>query len=76
MLMLLLFGFALTLDVDRVPVMVWNQNPNALSRDYVSRFEGSRYFVIAGFARDYADMERAIDERRGEIRGVLFSAVA
>jgi len=44
--------------------MIWNQNPNALSRDYVSRFEGSKYFQIVGFARDYADMERAIDERR------------
>jgi ribosome-dependent ATPase len=64
MLMLLLFGFALTLDVDRVPVMVWNQNPNSLSRDYVSRFEGSRYFEIIGYAGKYTDMERAIDERR------------
>ena len=64
MLMLLLFGFALTLDVDRVPLMIWNQNPDTLSRDYVSRFEGSRYFEVIGFASHYDDMERAIDERR------------
>ena len=64
MLMLLLFGYALTLDVDRVPLMIWNQNANAISRDYVSRFEASRYFDVIGFADHYSQMERAIDERR------------
>jgi ABC-2 type transport system permease protein len=64
MLMLLLFGFALTLDVDHVPVVIWNQNPDTLSRDYVSRFEGSRYFDVVGYATRYSEMERAIDERR------------
>lgn len=63
MLMLFLFGFALTLDVDRVPVMVWNQNPSALSRDYVSGFAGSRYFTVVGFATRYSDVESAIDRR-------------
>ena len=64
MLMLLLFGYALTLDVDRVPLMIWNQNPDTVSRDYVSRYEGSRYFDVIGFAANHSDMERAIDERR------------
>lgn len=64
MLMLVLFGFALTLDVDRVPLMIWNQNPDVVSREFVSQFEGSRYFQIAGHARDYNEIENAIDERR------------
>lgn len=63
MLMLFLFGFALTLDVDRVPVMVWNQSPTALSRDYVNRLEGSRYFTVVGFATRYSQVESAIDRR-------------
>ena len=64
MLMLLLFGYALTLDVDHVPVMIWNQSPDPLSRDYVSMFEGSRYFDIIGFAKGYSELERVIDERK------------
>jgi ABC-2 type transport system permease protein len=64
MIMLLLFGYALTLDVDRVPVIIWNQNPDPLTRDYVSAFRGSRYFDVVGFAQKYSELERAIDERR------------
>ncbi|MGA2499029.1 MAG: ABC transporter permease [Tepidisphaeraceae bacterium] len=61
MLLLLLFGYALTLDVDRVPLIVWDQSQSQLSRDLVSRFSGSRYFAICAAASDYQDIERAID---------------
>jgi len=63
MIMLLLFGYALTLDVDHVPLIVWNQNPDPVSRNYISMFEGSQYFEMIGFATSYPEMERAIDKR-------------
>ena len=63
-IMLLLFGFALTLDVDHVPIVVWNQSPDPLARDYTSYFQASRYFTIIGFVDHYSDVERAIDERK------------
>src|SRR5215831_4759530 len=63
MIMLLLFGYALTLDVDRVPVIIWNQSQDNASRDFVSMFQGSRYFDVIGFATNYDQMERAIDTR-------------
>ena len=46
MLMLLLFGFALTLDVDHVPLVVWDQSGTPDSRELVSRFAGSPYFSL------------------------------
>jgi len=61
MLMLLLFGYALTLDVDRVPMIVWDQDQTQVSRDYLSRFTGSRYFSLRAGASNYARIERAID---------------
>lgn len=60
-LMLVLFGFALTLDIDRVPTLVWDQSGSAASRDFISRFSGSRYFHIVGYADHYDQIERAID---------------
>lgn len=63
MLMIVLFGYALTLDVDRVPVMIWDQSHTTLSRDLAARFTGSRYFSFVGSAQSYADIERAIDRR-------------
>jgi ABC-2 type transport system permease protein len=63
-IMLLLFGFALTLDVDHVPIVVWNQNQDPLARDYISHFQASRYFTIIGFVDHYDAVENAIDERK------------
>ena len=45
-LLLMLFGYALTLDVDNVPLAVWDQSGTARSREFVSRFDGSRYFSL------------------------------
>lgn len=63
MLLLLLFGFALTLDVDDVPLAVWDQSQSPLSREFVSGFDGSRYFSVQRYVRDYHELERAIDTR-------------
>src|SRR6266508_5338836 len=61
MLLLFMFGYALTLDVDRVPLIVWDQSHTAESRDFLSRFTGSRYFALAGQTDNYREIERAID---------------
>ncbi|MBZ5584170.1 MAG: ABC transporter permease [Acidobacteriia bacterium] len=63
MLLLALFGSALTLDVDRVPLAVWDQSVSPASRELIARFAGSRYFSIRTQARNYAEIERALDER-------------
>ena len=64
MLMLILFGYALSLDVDNVPLVVWDQSHSQVSREFVSRFSGSRYFSLRDYVGDYAELERAIDTRR------------
>jgi ABC-2 type transport system permease protein len=71
MLLLLLFGYALTLDVDRVPLIVWDQDQSQLSRDFVSRFTGSRYFSLRAGARNYSDVDRAIDSREALVALVI-----
>lgn len=61
MLLLVLFGYALTLDVDNVPLVVWDQDSSQVSREFLSRFLGSRYFSLRGYVQDYRQIERAID---------------
>ena len=48
LLMILLFGYALTLDVDRIPTLVYDSDQSPESRELISRFQGSRYFQILG----------------------------
>ncbi len=61
MLLLVLFGYALTLDVDDVPLVVWDQSGTPASRELVSGFQGSRYFSLRAFVGGYDEIERAID---------------
>lgn len=62
LLMLLLFGYALTLDVDRIPTLVYDYDHTAESRELISRFQGSRYFQILGWTGSYQDVERGINK--------------
>lgn len=64
MLLLVLFGYALTLDVDNVPLVVWDQSESLASRQLVSGFLGSRYFLLRSHVRNYPEAEQAIDSGR------------
>jgi ABC-2 type transport system permease protein len=61
LLMILLFGYALTLDVDRVPAIIYDSDQNPESRELISRFQGSRYFHILGSTTDYKTIEQKIN---------------
>lgn len=71
MLLLFLFGYALTLDVDRVPLVVWDQSGSHASRELISRFSGSRYFSLRGYLDNYTEIQHAIDGRRAFIAIVI-----
>ncbi len=71
MLMLLMFGYALTLDVDRVPFVVWDQGHTPESREFIARFTATRYFDFHGSVADYAGLEQAIDTRQAMLALVL-----
>ena len=61
-LMLLLFGYALTLDVDRIPTYVYDQDKTPQSRELIDQFRGSRYFHIVEAGSSYRSLERSIDK--------------
>jgi len=64
LMMLLLFGFALSLDVDRIPTLVYDQDGTTSSRELIRQFTGSRFFDVKGQAANYAAIEREIDRSR------------
>lgn len=71
MLLLMLYGYALTLDVDNVPMVVWNQSQTTASRDFISQFGGSRYFSIQGYGWNYPELEQEIDSGRALVALVI-----
>ena len=63
-MMLLIFGYALSLDVDRIPTMIYDLDHTPQSEDLIREFRGSRYFNIVGETNSYRPIEREIDARR------------
>lgn len=67
-MMLVLFGYALTLDVDKVPLAVWDQSGTAQSRDFIALFNryqnGTRFFSLRGMVENQREMDYEIDSGR------------
>lgn len=61
MFLMLLFGYALNLDVDRIPTLIYDADHSAESRNLIQKFRGSRFFEIDGFTNDYSTIENAVD---------------
>jgi len=62
LLMIMLFGYALTLDVDRIPMVVYDSSRTPESRELIDAFRGSRYFMIVAWADRYEAIERSINK--------------
>jgi ABC-2 type transport system permease protein len=67
---LLLFGYAITTQVEHLPTVVFDQSQSQESRALLQRFVNSRSFTIHRAARSAAEVQREID--RGAARvGVI-----
>ena len=71
LLMLLIFGYALSLDVDRIPTVVYDLDQTPLSDSLIKTFRGSRYFNIVEEAHAYHPVDNAIDTRRALLAVVV-----
>ena len=63
-ILLCLFGFTLSLDVNNVPLAVWNQDKSQVSNDFIQNFKNSPYFKIVGYFDSYAPLQNYIDRKK------------
>lgn len=64
--MMLLFGYAVTTEVDRIPTAVFDQSLTRESREYIDKFIASDYFVITGSVSSEEEMADLIDSGRAK----------
>jgi ABC-2 type transport system permease protein len=69
LVLLFLFGYAVTLDVDNVQMGVWDRDNSPMSRSLADAFVQSGYFHQAGSFNSDADLDRAF--QRGQIKLAL-----
>jgi ABC-2 type transport system permease protein len=60
--LLLIFGYGLSLDIDHVRSVVWNQDASSkVTRDFLLNFQNSRYFKIIRYTDNYREIEGMIN---------------
>ncbi|MBV8847031.1 MAG: ABC transporter permease [Bryobacterales bacterium] len=69
LIQLLIFGFAVNLDVENARIAWMDQDRTPESRELLSEFEGSGRFAIVATPASEAEMQRLLD--RGTVDGVI-----
>jgi len=72
-LMIFLFGYALSLDVDNIPVVVLDQDKTPVSRDLIYQIDDSRYFTVVRYL-DHPDEIEPVFFRRQAIMALVIPA--
>jgi ABC-2 type transport system permease protein len=68
-MLLILYGYALTFDIDHVPTAVYDREMSRVSQDFLRQFRGSRYFDLSYPVSGYPKIRHLMDAR--EIRLAL-----
>ena len=56
-MLMILFGYGLSFDVENIPFAVIDRDRTNLSRDYAYRFIKSRYFDFKGYSSDERELD-------------------
>jgi len=67
--LMLVFGFGINLDVEKLPFAVLDYDHSTMSRDYSYRFIGSRYFDFKGQVKDQQELDYLLSDSK--VRMVL-----
>jgi ABC-2 type transport system permease protein len=60
LLMIFLFGYALSLDVDRIPTVVLDFDGTPVSREFIHRLTDSRYFTLIRYLNRDGDVDSSL----------------
>lgn len=71
LILLVLFGYAITLDINNLHLAVYDQDRSAASRDYIRRFESSGYFTLVAHSASYAEVQHLLDSGKAHLGLVI-----
>ncbi|QEA41002.1 ABC transporter permease [Pistricoccus aurantiacus] len=76
LVLLVLFGWAITLDIQNLNVAVYDRDQTQPSRSYLRAFEGSSYFTLIAHVEDYPSLTRLLDSGEADLAVVLYPGFA
>jgi len=71
LLLILMFGYALSLDVDNIETVVVDYDQTPLSRDLIRKFDASSYFQVIARLRDSNAIAGYLDRGRAKMGMVI-----
>jgi len=63
-MLLFIFGYAITLDVNRIKTIVYDLDRSSLSRELIDKFSASGYFTMVDHVADQQEIDRYLDSGR------------
>ena len=70
-ILVLLFGYGVSLDLKHLPVYVYDRDGTQQSQDLLKRFQASSYFDIVRVVNDYPAVVRALDDGQAKMGIVI-----
>jgi ABC-2 type transport system permease protein len=70
-ILVLLFGYGVSLDLKHLPVYVYDRDGSQQSQDLLKRFRSNEYFEVVSAVNNYSDLVRAIDEGHAKMGLVI-----
>lgn len=67
LILLVLFGYAITMDINNLNLVVVDHDKSSASRDYIQRFTASGYFTLIAHSDDEDEARRLLDAGHAHI---------
>jgi len=61
-----IFGYAITFDVHHIKLVVYDQEKSEVSREFINSLTSSEYFDVVGFINDESQIKNILDEREAQ----------
>lgn len=71
LILMLLYGYALTFDIKKVTLAVYDQERSQLSEDLVKHFQATDYFKLVHSSRSYGELRDLITKRQVQVGLVI-----
>lgn len=71
LLLLFIYGYAVTFDVDNITTVVYDMDKSSLSRELINEFTQSGYFTAVSYIDRYEDIDPYLDSNKAKIAIII-----
>ncbi len=71
LILLFIYGYAVTFDVDRITTVVYDMDKSSLSRELINQFTQSGYFTVVSYLDRYKKIDYFLDSSKAKVALVI-----